>query len=231
LLNLVSNAVKYNFEGGRVAVRVAQAPDGRLRVSVADTGPGISPDKHAAPFQPFSRLGAEATGIEGTGIGLALSKRLVEMMGGAIGFASEIGVGSTFWVDWPLADGGDPARPALAAVAKTSEIEGLLSMLRGTVLYVEDNPEKLKFVELILARAEGLKLLSADNAELGLLMAGERKPDLVLMDINLPGMNGYQALERLKNDPRTQSIPVIACSANATAQDVAKGMSSGFSAT
>jgi PAS domain S-box-containing protein len=227
LLNLVSNAVKYNFEGGRVSVKIAVISGDRARIDVADTGPGIAPDKQLELFQPFNRLGAEATGIEGTGIGLALSKKLVEMMDGAIGFKSEIGVGSTFWIEWPLSAGRDKPEPkgqsgSLPGSGEEAPFPG------GTILYVEDNPENLRLMELIFERIEGVTLLSADNAELGLLIAEQRKPDMIIMDINLPGMNGFEALERLKSHTRTSAIPVVALSANATAQDIAKGAQSGF---
>ena len=228
LLNLLSNAVKYNFEGGRVAVRAAPSSSGRLRLSVADTGPGIPVEKRAELFQPFSRLGAEATEIEGTGIGLVLSKKLVEIMGGAIGFESEAGVGSTFWVDLPLA-GGAPAARARKNISIAPETkEDPPPAIRGTVLYIEDNPDNLKLVELVCAQVEGLTLLSADNAMLGLALAAERKPDVVLMDINMPGMNGYEALERLQGNAATRAIPVIALSASATARDIEKGEKAGF---
>ena len=228
LLNLASNAVKYNFEGGRVTVRAFMVPGGKLRLSVADTGPGIPRDKHAELFQPFSRLGAETTAIEGTGIGLALSKKLVEIMGGAIGFESEIGVGSTFWVEFPLA-----RRPAVAAIkarfSGAEEKQGVeFPALRGTILYVEDNPDNLKFMEMICSYIEGVTLWLADNAERGLSIAAERKPDVIIMDINLPGMNGFEALECLKRDERTCAIPVVALSANATARDIERGARSGF---
>ena len=228
LLNLLSNAVKYNFEGGRVAVRAVPSRSGVLRLSVADTGPGIPAEKLPGLFQPFNRLGVEATEIEGTGIGLALSKKLVETMGGAVGCESELGVGSTFWMDMPLAE-----RPAVAAIkARLAGAEekqrGGLPAIRGTILYVEDNPDNLKLMEIIFSRVEGVTLLSAHNAELGLSLAAERKPDAVIMDINLPGMNGFEALENLKINEATRAIPVIALSANATDRDIAMGEKAGF---
>jgi PAS domain S-box-containing protein len=229
LLNLVSNAVKYNFEGGRVTVKATEVPGSRIRVSVADTGPGIPPDKQSELFQPFNRLGAEATAIEGTGIGLALTKKLVEMMDGAIGFESETGVGSTFWVEWPLSAGQDkPAQKSQLARFPGLPAETAIPFPAGTILYVEDNPENLRLVELILKPIDGVTLLTADNAELGLLIAANRRPDMIVMDINLPGMDGFQALEKLQNDPRTSSIPVVALSANATTRDIEKGVQSGF---
>ncbi len=226
LINLMSNAVKYNFEGGRITVRAEQGPHGLIRVSVADTGPGIPTGKQAELFKPFNRLGAEVTEIEGTGIGLALTKKLVEMMDGRIGFTSEIGVGSTFWFDLPAAGGKAPAAaPAGTALAARAET---LPDVRGTLLYVEDNPANLKLMEMIVARIPNLTMLTAHNAEMGLAIAADRKPDVVIMDINLPGMDGYAALKRLKADKATQKIPVVALSANATPHDIEKGEKAGF---
>ena len=228
LLNLVSNAIKYNFEGGRVDVRAGMRPDRRFRVSVADTGAGISEAKQSEMFQPFNRLGAEATGIEGTGIGLALSKQLVEIMGGVLGYESKVGTGSTFWIELPLAaDEGRSKRKADPGFSVHDLSPDILS-LRGTVLYVEDNPDNFKLVELVFREITGISLLSADNAELGLRIAADRLPDVILMDISLPGMNGHQALERLKRAERTRAIPVIAVSANATKHDIDLGARSGF---
>jgi PAS domain S-box-containing protein len=228
LLNLLSNAVKYNFEGGRVTVRAVSSPGDKLRLSVADTGPGIPAEKQSELFQPFNRLGAETTEIEGTGIGLALSKKLVEMMGGAIGCESEIGVGSTFWVDLPLA--GRPARTVREKepVAVKKNMGGRLPAVTGTILYIEDNPDNLGLMEAIFSDVEGATLLSAHNAELGLSLAVDRKPDAIVMDINLPGMNGFEALKHLMNNKATRAIPVIALSANATARDIEKGEKAGF---
>ncbi|MEK7244710.1 MAG: ATP-binding protein, partial [Pseudomonadota bacterium] len=160
LLNLLSNAVKYNFEGGRVMVRAVPSAGGVLRLGVADTGPGIPAEKQSELFQTFNRLGAEATEVEGTGIGLALSKKLVELMGGAIGFESELGVGSTFWVDMPLAE--QPAIAAITALIEGTEMKksGELPAVRGTILYVEDNPDNLMLMEAVFSEAEGVTLLS-----------------------------------------------------------------------
>jgi signal transduction histidine kinase/CheY-like chemotaxis protein len=226
LINLLSNALKYNRAGGRVAVRAEPTPDGLVRVSVADTGIGVPPERRADLFKPFRRLGAEATEIEGTGIGLALTKRLVEMMDGRIGVTSEVGVGSTFWFELPAgrADALDEA-PAEIVMA---EWEDAVPDVRGTVLYVEDNPANLKLMIAVAAQLPGLTLLTVHNAELGLTIAAARRPDAILMDINLPGMNGYDALKRLKADPGTQKIPVVALSADATRHGIEKGAKAGF---
>ena len=224
LINLMSNAVKYNFEGGRVAVSAEAAPAGRVRIAVTDTGAGISAEKQAELFKPFSRLGAEVTEIEGTGIGLALTKKLVEMMDGRVGVASEVGVGSTFWFELPAP--GDRAMAA-AGVSPTARA-AVMPDVRGTILYVEDNPANLKLLEMIVARIPNLTMLTAHNAELGLTIAADRKPDVILMDINLPGMDGYAALKHLRADPKTQKIPVLALSANATRHDIEKGEKAGF---
>lgn len=226
LINLMSNAVKYNFEGGRIAVRAEQAADGLTRISVTDTGPGIPADRQAELFKPFNRLGAEVTEIEGTGIGLALTKKLVEMMEGRIGVESEIGVGSTFWFELPAAVGkvqaSTPAGAALVTRPKT------LPDVQGTLLYVEDNPANLQLMEMVVARIPNLAMFSAHNAELGLSIAADRRPDVILMDINLPGMDGYAALKHLKAGAATKKIPVVALSANVTPHDIEKGEKAGF---
>ena len=226
LINLMSNAIKYNFEGGRVVVRAERVPGGLIHINVTDTGAGIPADKQAELFKPFSRLGAEVTEIEGTGIGLALTKKLVEMMDGRVGVASEIGVGSTFWFELPAVGG-----KAVAAIPAGDIVAGRAAALpdvRGTLLYVEDNPANLKLMEMIVARIPNLTMLSAHNAELGLAIAADRKPDVVIMDINLPGMDGYAALKHLKAGAETQGIPVLALSANATRHDIEKGEKAGF---
>ncbi|MBP0620882.1 ATP-binding response regulator [Cupriavidus consociatus] len=225
LLNLLSNAIKYNRDQGTVEVQVTMGD--RVRVSVRDTGPGLAPDRLAQLFQPFNRLGYEAGPVEGTGIGLVVAKRLAELMGGTIGIESTVGVGSVFWVELPVARApemtGESAEPAVPAQPQS---EGTSSM--HTLLYVEDNPANLKLVEQLISRLPDVRLLTAVTGTLGVELARTSLPDLILMDIHLPDINGIEALRLLREDPKTARIPVIALSANAMPRDIEKGMEAGF---
>lgn len=226
ILNLLSNAIKYNRTDGSVFVESEPGENGMLRIIVRDTGPGIPEKLRDGLFEPFNRLGAESSEIEGTGIGLTITKELVEIMDGRVGVESVIGEGSTFWIDLPLSENTD----AVSGIVKQAA-SGTTDMavdLSGRVLYVEDNPSNLKLMEMIFGRASGLKLTTAKSAEIGLELARAAKPDAILMDINLPGMDGYAALEELKKDPETSHIPVIAVTANATGRDLKKGKEAGF---
>ncbi len=227
LINLLSNAIKYNHAGGAVVVECAVRSAEHIRISVKDTGPGLSPEKLAQLFQPFNRLGQEAGGGEGTGIGLVMTKRLVELMGGVIGVTSAIGVGSEFWVELIRAAEPQLAVGAIEAAAlKPAHIQGVAAL--RTLLYVEDNPANLKLVERLIARRPNMRLLSAGDATLGIELAREHQPEVILMDINLPGLSGISALKILREDPLTQHIPVVAISANAMPHDIHKGLEAGF---
>jgi len=226
VLNLLSNAIKYNRDGGAVVVDCSPSGESLVRVSVQDTGMGLRPEQVKQLFQPFNRLGQESGVEEGTGIGLVVTKRLVELMGGTIGVTSSQGVGSMFWIELqttePVPSRVDPnaERPA----EHHHHVEGEPT----TVLYVEDNPANLKLVEEIISFRPDLKLISAPDGHLGLELARAHQPDIILMDINLPGMNGIDAVKLLANDPRTAHIPVIALTANAMPRDVEKGLAAGF---
>jgi PAS domain S-box-containing protein len=205
LLNLLSNAVKYNHRGGSVRLACTAVADGRLRVVVTDTGPGIPPESFESLFVPFERV-REQQAVEGTGLGLALSKRLAEAMGGTLGVASVLGEGSTFWVELPLAE---------ATGARHDRQQGGVSRPGLTVLCIEDDLPGLQLVEKIVGRRPGAKLISAMRPQLGLDLAAEHHPDLILLDLDLPDLAGAEVLRRLRAEPRTADIPVVIISADA----------------
>ena len=229
LINLLSNAIKYNLPKGTVVVdvvRVKNSPD-RVRVSVKDTGAGLPPDMLRQLFQPFNRLGQERSTEEGTGIGLVMSKRLVELMGGEIGVESTVGLGSVFWFELNAA-----AAPQLAIDKAETTATPQAQVERGaplrTLLYVEDNPANLMLVEQLIARRKDMRLLVARDGNLGIQIARAKQPEVILMDINLPGISGIEALRILRDDPATAHIPVVALSANAMPRDIEKGLEAGF---
>src|SRR5205809_2206959 len=213
LLNLLSNAVKYNRTGGVVGVSCEERAGGRLRILVTDTGPGIAPGKLERLFTPFDRLGAEATGVEGTGLGLALSKHLVDAMGGTLDVMSQVGVGSTFAVELPLT-----AAPVAALEPRggSPTVDPAPPDARMVVLYIEDNLSNLRLIEQVLGRRPRTTLLSAMQGRLGLDLAREHRPDLILLDLHLPDLPGQEVLRRLLDEPRTREIPVIILSADAS---------------
>jgi signal transduction histidine kinase/ActR/RegA family two-component response regulator len=227
LLNLLSNAVKYNREGGAVVFDCTQAGPGRLRLSVRDTGLGLRPDQVGSLFQPFNRLGQENGAQEGTGIGLVVTRKLVELMGGTIGVSSTPDVGSVFWIELPAAApmAFDPARRVAPEAAPVPAPAGGAPHL---LLYVEDNPANLKLVEELVRFRSDLRLLTAHEGQLGLSLARTHLPEIILMDINLPGMSGFEVLRELRRDDRTAGIPVIALTANAMPRDIERGLAAGF---
>ena len=227
LLNLLSNALKYNREQGQVAIECAPQAGGRVRISVRDTGVGLDAEQLALLFQPFNRLGQEGGTEEGSGIGLVVTKRLVELMDGNIGVSSAPGEGSIFWIELRVVDAVPiPAAPALPL----PDLAGALLEHSApvTLLYVEDNPANLILVEEIVRYCPQLQLLTATDGRLGVEMARTHLPQLILMDINLPRVNGTDALKLLRADPRTAHIPVIALTANAMPGDVERSMALGF---
>ena len=233
VLNLLSNAVKYNRDEGSVSINVYVGNMGMMRVAVTDTGLGIPKDKQDSLFQPFERLGYETSEVEGTGIGLTITRDLVRLMEGEIGFSSEVGRGSTFWIELPLSEEAHERHvEGDADVTNTADLSKPVgnATKRYTVLYIEDNPANLELMKHIFAHVPNLDLISTHTAELGIEMAEAHHPDLVLMDINLPGMNGNEALIRLRTLEKTSAIPVIAITANAMPHDVEKGKESGFDA-
>ncbi len=225
-LNLVSNAIKYNRLNGNVTVSV-ELTNNLARIKIQDTGIGIPADQISHLFKPFNRLGHETSGIEGTGIGLALTKQLVELMGGKISLESEVGVGSMFCVDLSLVSG--EIAPQAEEVASELIEPGNPAQTRK-ILYIEDNIPNQMLMKGVLSRIDHLELIMAENAEKGLEMADATVPDLILLDINLPGMNGHEAMDRLKHSERLREIPVIAVTASVTPDDMKQLASSGFAA-
>jgi signal transduction histidine kinase len=225
LINLLSNAIKYNREQGTIEVKCT-ANQERIRISIKDSGMGLPPEKLVQLFQPFNRLGQETSAEQGTGIGLVVTKQLVELMGGTIGVESTVGVGSEFWIEL-IRD----VTPQLAAgptmLAERAPQAQANAALR-TLLYVEDNPANLILVEQIIEGYPYLRMLSARDGNLGIALARAHLPDVILMDITLPDINGIEAMEILRKDPLTAHIPIVALSANAMPHNVLKGMEAGF---
>jgi signal transduction histidine kinase/ActR/RegA family two-component response regulator len=227
LINLLFNAIKYNRPQGTVIVEAAAVASSSIRISVRDTGIGLPPEHIDQLFQPFNRLGKEASAEEGSGIGLVVTKRLVDLMGGTIGVVSTMGQGSVFWVEFktasapqftiPLAD------PATAPRPKVPDGTPL-----RTLLYVEDNPANLELVGQLIGRRADLNMLSAADGALGVEYARACLPEVILMDINLPGMSGIEAMKILREDPITAHIPIIALSANAVPRDIERALEAGF---
>ena len=227
VINLLSNAIKYNKEQGTVVVDCTTSTPGRTRISVKDTGAGLSPEKLAQLFQPFNRLGQEAGGVAGTGIGLVVTKRLAELMGGVLGVESTAGAGSVFWCE--LISSAAPQPVVENGEAATFDGPPVPTGGRPrTLLYVEDNPANMKLVEQLIALRPDMRLLTAVNGTLGIELARATQPNAILMDINLPGISGIEALKILREDPATAHIPVVALSANAMPRDIAKGLDAGF---
>jgi CheY-like chemotaxis protein len=225
-INLLTNAIKYNRPHGSVEVLCSLLPKHRVRVSVRDKGMGLNLDQQSQLFQTFNRLGQEASGVEGTGIGLVVAKQLVELMGGTIGVQSTVGEGSVFWVELDTVDGpraaldGNDVNLKLTTVKRTSK--------ERTLLYVEDNPANTQLMQEIIDRHPGFNLQIADNGLCGIEVARTVLPDVILLDINLPSINGFEVLKLLREDALTAHIPVLAISANAMESDIKRGQAAGF---
>lgn len=222
IINLLSNAVKYNVVGGSIAIKIStNANKDCVRINVIDTGIGMSLENKRNLFVSFNRLGAENTDVEGTGIGLVITKNVIELMGGRIGVETEPGKGSDFWFDLPAAE-----KPKAASVDQKSVSFNINT--EYSVLYIEDNPANLRLVTQLLARFPNVHMWSTHDPKLGIELSIEHNPDLILLDINLPGMDGYEVLEILRKNDLTCNTPVVAVSANAMKSDIEKGLSAGF---
>jgi PAS domain S-box-containing protein len=217
LVNLLSNAIKYNYSGGTVTLDCGDA-EGRMRLSVTDTGPGVAPQLHDRLFAPFDRLDAESRGIEGTGLGLALSKGLMEAIGGSLGVESTPGTGSTFWLELPIAS-AVPSTPE--SIRNEEQLESPVGDApSATLLYIEDNVGNVRLIERLLSHRPNVRLLSSLQGSLGLELAQQHRPDLILLDVHLPDLPGIDVLEKLRRDERTSSIPVIMLSADASQEQI-----------
>jgi PAS domain S-box-containing protein len=226
LLNLLTNAIKYTPRGGRVSVAYALAGDGNMRLTVRDTGRGIATDKLNRLFTPFDRLGAEQSTVEGTGLGLALCQRLMHAMNGTIGVQSNIGSGSTFWIELPAAESPltkivpAPKRPTLNAPPDAT-------VDKRRILYIEDNLSNLTLVEQMLADQPDIELITAMQGRLGFDLALKHSPDLILLDLHLPDIPGWEVLDLLKRSIATSNIPVVVISADATKRQVDRLLAAG----
>jgi len=229
LLNLTSNAIKYNRDGGIVRIDTLPGENERVRISITDTGDGIPEDQQSELFQPFNRLDAEQSAIEGTGIGLVISKRLIELMHGSIGMCSTPGEGSTFWIELPkiVATEFSPHTKTSIAVADTG-LSVTAPPGAHSVLYIDDNPANLRLVQQVLARYPQVELITAQNAWEGVDMAIAKRPRMILLDINMPEMNGYEVLSVLRGHECCRGTPIIAFSAAAMDKDIARGLAAGF---
>ena len=226
LLNLISNAIKYNIEGGTVTFSIKKEGK-KLRVNVADTGLGISEEMQASIFQPFNRLEADKTEIIGTGIGLTIAKELIELMNGTIGLKSVVGKGSTFYVELDVLE--KPTEKKLPVIEPSiPEVPIKKSGKKYTILYIEDNPINLQLIEQALTINKNFDLISAPQAEMGIDLAKTRDVDLILVDINLPGMDGVAAMKTLRRIEKTRKLPILAVSANAMEKDIKSCLSAGF---
>ena len=211
LLNLLSNAVKYNVDNGTVSVSAVGCPGDRIRIGVTDTGPGIPEDKISLLFTPFERLGAEQSKVEGTGLGLALSKSVTQAMGGSLEVDTMMGNGTTFWVELRASDAPSPETHATPAQRFGDSMRA-----GGKLLYIEDNLSNLRLIERLVSHRTGLELIPAMTGNLGLELAQQHIPDLIVLDLHLPDLRGDEVLIRLRKDPRTRTIPVVVVSADAT---------------
>jgi CheY-like chemotaxis protein len=223
LINLLSNAIKYNRPGGEAHIEATQG-DGSVTLRVRDTGRGLNAEQRGHLFEPFNRLGIEREGIEGSGIGLAIVKALVDRMQGSISVSSEPGVGTVFEVNLPQRE--DVAATAWRAAPPPAPARRV--DLTGQLLYIEDNPINVMVVEELVASQSGLSIVSEPNGERGVARARELRPDLILVDMQLPDFDGFEVLRRLRAQPETRDTPCVVLSANAMPDDIARALAAGF---
>lgn len=228
LINLLSNAIKYNRPNGSVTLTVLATTDNNLRFNVSDTGLGIPKDSFAGVFEPFSRLGMENSQVSGTGIGLSITRQLVIEMGGLIGFESKYNIGSNFWIEFPIVRG--EVISTIADEHFQDRENHTLNPDARKILCVEDDSMSLLVMKEIVEGMLGMEMVSAHTGELGVDLAKSTRPDAIVMDINLPGMTGLEALAQLQNSDVTKEIPVIAVTARATEEDIQDGLNAGFRA-
>jgi signal transduction histidine kinase/CheY-like chemotaxis protein len=230
MLNLLSNSVKYNKDGGSVTVDAEATSNDMLRISISDTGAGIPEKEHDKVFEPFERFGMKSTEIEGTGIGLTISKQLVELMGGSTGFESEAGKGSTFWIELPIAEAGDHVLTSNNPIQdnKTSELPLLNDGQITRILYVEDNEMNVELMKSIFDDMLDAELIIATTGEDGVELAKSQHPNLILMDIGLPGISGIEATNILKQTEDTRDIPIIVITAAAMKDEVERAKAVDF---
>ncbi len=224
ILNLLSNAVKYNKDQGRVTISSQECDNNHIRLYIRDTGSGISAANLTQLFQPFNRLDADASDIEGTGVGLNLAKQIIELMGGTIGVESTPDEGSSFWITLPL----NPAKDSATDGHAHAPTDLKAAEANKTILYVDDNPSNIKLLRGLMTRMSDVVMQDAHTAELGLELAREHQPDLIILDINMPDMDGYELLELIKQEPALEQTPVMALTANAMHNDVERGLKAGF---
>jgi PAS domain S-box-containing protein len=225
LLNLLSNAIKYNVEGGRIEVACEARDNGFVRIAISDTGPGVPPEQRERLFRPFERLVGDSTAVEGTGLGLALSKGLVEAMEGAIGVESRLGEGSTFWIDLLSADRPEDAWLDFNAPSEHEIVPQCAR--RCVVLYIEDNPSNLALMQRVAGLRRDVQVLAAEQGGLGLDLARAHRPDLILLDLHLPDMPGLEVLQHLRRNAETRTIPVVVVSADATSDHIPQFLAAG----
>lgn len=231
LMNLLSNAIKYNKDNGHVEIEISRPGHDILKLSVIDTGIGISDEDMQQLFTPFTRFNTRYSNVEGTGIGLTITRSIVEMMHGRIGAESTLGDGSCFWIELPLESVAEQATDKGTQQARRTAQTATSSaaMYHYKILYIEDNPSNLRLVEQLIGIRNDIELFTAHDPRLGIDLAEAHQPDLILLDINMPGMDGYQVLEILQTSDALKNTPVIAVTANAMPRDIEQGKAAGFS--